>query len=178
MRNFTTFQNGANLRMDVQRLEFFYQGKTYTYEELPPFPENKTKERKPKTIHRKKIVTESEACSDIPSAPESTLCDNILPVSVAISVDNVLQTSVLNPLANPFNYILKDDEDSRTTLRKLRVTNIGNIIIAHLNINSLRYKFDSLVELIQSNLDILVIRETKLDESFPDAQFKINGFKW
>ena len=48
--------------------------------------------------------------------------------------------------------------------------------MAHLNINSLRNKFDSLVDQIKGNIDILVISETKLDESFPVGQFKIPGF--
>ena len=37
----------------------------------------------------------------------------------------------------------------------------------NLNINSLRYKFDFLVEMIGGNIDILVIGETKLNSSFP-----------
>ena len=52
-----------------------------------------------------------------------------------------------------------------------------NIIIAHLNINSLRNKFDALVHIINGNVDILVIVETKLDQTFPENQFRINGFK-
>ena len=45
-----------------------------------------------------------------------------------------------------------------------------------MNINSLRNKFDSLADQIKVNVDILVISETKLDESFPVGQFKIPGF--
>ena len=56
-------------------------------------------------------------------------------------------------------------------------TGVGNIIIAHLNINSLRNKFDSLVQLISGSVDILVIGETKLDSTFPKKQFIIEGFK-
>ena len=49
-------------------------------------------------------------------------------------------------------------------------------MIAQLNIISLRYKFDSLVEILHSNVDILLISETKIDSSFPTAQFKIEGY--
>ena len=49
-------------------------------------------------------------------------------------------------------------------------------MIAQLNIISLRYKFDSLVEILHSNVDILLISETKTDSSFPTAQFKIEGY--
>ena len=53
---------------------------------------------------------------------------------------------------------------------------IGNIIVAHLNINSLRNKFDSLISQITSSIDILMISETKQDKSFPIGQFIIEGF--
>ena len=45
-----------------------------------------------------------------------------------------------------------------------------------MNINSLRIKFDTHVHQIKGNVDVLVISETKLDESFPEGQFKIPGF--
>ena len=50
------------------------------------------------------------------------------------------------------------------------------MIIAQLNINSLRNKFDSLVQMLHNNLDILLISETKIDSSFPTAQFQIEGY--
>ena len=49
-------------------------------------------------------------------------------------------------------------------------------IIAQLNINSIRNKFQSLEKEVCANLDILLISETKLDESFPTAQFLLDGF--
>ena len=52
-----------------------------------------------------------------------------------------------------------------------------NIIIGHLNINSLRNKFHDLAELMKGNLDILVVTETKLDHTFPEKQFLIPGYK-
>ena len=45
-----------------------------------------------------------------------------------------------------------------------------------MNIISFRNKFDTLVHKIKGNVDVLVISETKLDESFPEGQFKIPGF--
>ena len=50
------------------------------------------------------------------------------------------------------------------------------MIIAQLNINSLRNKFDLLVQILRNNLDILLISETKIDSSFPTAQFQIEGY--
>ena len=44
------------------------------------------------------------------------------------------------------------------------------------NINPLRNKFDSLVEILHSNVEILFISQTKIDSSFPTAQLKIEGY--
>ena len=62
------------------------------------------------------------------------------------------------------------------SLRDIRIKNLNRIVFAHLNINSLRNKFDLLTDLIMGNADVSVISETKLDDSFPAGQFKIPGF--
>jgi exonuclease III len=50
--------------------------------------------------------------------------------------------------------------------------------IQHLNINSLRYKFDEIKEVLTDNIvDLLIISETKLDESFNDNLFSVDGYK-
>ena len=48
-------------------------------------------------------------------------------------------------------------------------------VLAHININSIRNEFDTLVQQITNNIDILMISETKLDNSFPEGQFLIPG---
>ena len=40
----------------------------------------------------------------------------------------------------------------------------------------MRNKCDSLVEILHSNVDILLISETKIDSSFPTAQLKKGGY--
>ena len=54
--------------------------------------------------------------------------------------------------------------------------NQNKLIIGNLNINSISNKFDQLKCMIEENLDILIITETKLDSTFPTTQFLINGF--
>ena len=61
-------------------------------------------------------------------------------------------------------------------LKSLRQINLNRVIIAHININSLANKFDQLKLLVQTNIDILIVGETKLDDTFPTNQFSINGF--
>ena len=52
-----------------------------------------------------------------------------------------------------------------------------NLIVGHLNKNSIKNKFLDFKELDLSVTDICLISETKLDDSFPDQQFHINGYK-
>ena len=61
-------------------------------------------------------------------------------------------------------------------LKKIRIQNLNRVVIAHLNINSIRNKFTFLAECIKDNIDILVISETKIDDSFPTQQFMLPGF--
>ena len=72
---------------------------------------------------------------------------------------------------------VNDDTSDLDILKNLRCKNLNRILIGHLNINSLRNKFEILVSSIAVNLDILIISETKLDESFPVSQFLIPGFE-
>ena len=41
--------------------------------------------------------------------------------------------------------------------------------------NSIRNKFDMLFSMVKDKIDILMVLETKLDYSFPQAQFRIEG---
>ena len=50
------------------------------------------------------------------------------------------------------------------------------VIVGDLNINSIRNKFDALSFIIDTNIDILITSETKLDDSFSSAQFRLKGF--
>ena len=54
---------------------------------------------------------------------------------------------------------------------------MDRIVIGNLNVNSIVSKFDELKILVKVKVDILILTETKLDESFPAAQFNIEGYK-
>ena len=62
------------------------------------------------------------------------------------------------------------------TLKRLRNENSSNVIISFLNINFIRYKFEEIKFFCMYNADNLLIGETKLDSSFPDAQFFIEVY--
>ena len=61
-------------------------------------------------------------------------------------------------------------------LKNVKLKNWNRLVIGHININSIRNKFESLKILIKGNLDIIVITETKIDETFPSRQFAIEGY--
>ena len=67
-------------------------------------------------------------------------------------------------------------DNFRNSLKNIRIDNMNKLIFAHLNINSLRNKFDLLSEQIKGSVDILIISETKKCDSFPDGQFLIEGY--
>ena len=53
---------------------------------------------------------------------------------------------------------------------------MNKVIFAHLNINSIRNKFEELISQVKGTVDVLMISETKIDDSFPIANFLIDGF--
>ena len=72
---------------------------------------------------------------------------------------------------------LDTNKNAFDLIKEYRLKNTNKVILAHLNINSIRNKFSSLKELVSDNIDVLVIEETKLDETFPEKAFMIPGYK-
>ena len=90
---------------------------------------------------------------------------------------NFLEFSFLDSSLN-FNVDESKNEhsDPFTTLKKIRISFINQLIIGQLNINSLQNKFEALKNIVSRNLDILVVTESKLDASFPVNQFHMDGY--
>ena len=66
-----------------------------------------------------------------------------------------------------------------SSLINLRKDFSKNPILSYLNINSLGGKFDNLREFcFKTEVDILCIDETKIDPSYPDSQFHIDGYQF
>ena len=60
-------------------------------------------------------------------------------------------------------------------IRELRLRNANRVIIGNVKINSIRNKFDQLKDTVLT-IDILILTETKLDETFLISQFLMDGF--
>ena len=77
---------------------------------------------------------------------------------------------------NESSDLSKTKDNCLDVLTSLRKDNVDRLIFAHLNINSIRNKFENLSQLIRSKIDVLLISETKIDDSFPKGQFLMDGF--
>ena len=90
--------------------------------------------------------------------------------------DDIASSSLSSENLSFSDFTYVDPNNAVNNLREIRIKNVNRLIIGSLNINSLSSKFDQLHVIIGDYLDILIIQETKLDSSFPEGQFMINGY--
>ena len=107
----------------------FTQGRIFSYPKLEVVSSSNRKSDRSGGDRRISLVNEECAC----------LVDDGLNPEVVISAND-------------------SDKDASTILKGIRIKNLKNVIVGQLNINSLRYKFHDLVELIHGNIDIMVNR--------------------
>ena len=94
--------------------------------------------------------------------------------NIASNISDVCTESVSKtapPIRNP-------NLESEYFGNKLKFLGTSNLhcIFAQINVNSIRNKFEALVNGVRGNVDILMISKTKTDDSFPPTQFLIEGF--
>jgi exonuclease III len=120
---------------------------------------------------------------------EYAKCNEQFTIDVTVARDVVINE---NPLSNDMNNtdqgnvsneqsVLNSDNsvavnpaDDLVTVRK---SYPKNVLMAYLNVNSIRYKIVEVEHIMRnSNLNIFGISETKIDSSFPDKQFQLQGY--
>ena len=69
-----------------------------------------------------------------------------------------------------------ENDSPHKILQDLRIKNTDKIIIGQLNINSVRNKIGLLADMMTNKIDILLISETKIDQTFPKSQFLIQSY--
>ena len=73
---------------------------------------------------------------------------------------------------------IADEAIVAENIQKPRTNHRKQCIIANLNINGLPNNCEEIKEwLAQKAFDILSIEETKIDRTFPNSQFRVEGFK-
>jgi len=55
---------------------------------------------------------------------------------------------------------------------------LNRVIVGYVNINSIRNKFDALKDIVSQNIDILMVAETKINDSFPKEQLFMEGYSY
>ena len=76
----------------------------------------------------------------------------------------------------PSFFALEEFNDAKIGLEVKKENSPYKIIVRYLNINSLSNKFEALQFIINRNLDIVPLSETKLNDSFLSAQFMLKNF--
>ena len=109
----------------------------------------------------------------------TAILSNNFTEAVSNSIQRQLIFHSLNNRRNSGKFVTDEYEikvfDGDSNLKSLRRRNFNKLVLGHLNINSLRNKFDALTQQIKGNVDILMLSETKLDSSYPEGQFLIPG---
>ena len=73
------------------------------------------------------------------------------------------------------SHVFIDNSNSIKQPKTIRLKDINRVIIGNLNTNSLTVTFAQLQEIVLKYVDILILTETKLDDSFPAPQFMFDG---
>ena len=79
-------------------------------------------------------------------------------------------------LKSPLLSAPEESNDTKIGLKVMKENSPNKIIVGQLNISSLRNKFEALQYIINRNLDIILLSETKLDDSFPSARFMLKNY--
>ena len=70
-----------------------------------------------------------------------------------------------------------EQEDLKSGLCSLKLRNVNRLIFVQININSIRNKFELLFSLVSNNTDVLLISETRIENTFPVSQFCVPGYQ-
>ena len=93
-----------------------------------------------------------------------------------LSITDVTKNSVTSKPLNNSKSLLNDQKNLGSNLHRVRIETPSRIIFGRININSIRNKFDLLINIIKNEIDIFMISETKIDNSFPISQFTMTGY--
>ena len=113
-----------------------------------------------------------------PGQTEINYSNAVLKANVGMKPLN-LSALTFHPLGVENSDTITDDQnisDPKSILSSLKEKNADRPVIGHLNINFIAPKFEPLVSLVKENIDLLMVSETKVDDSYPNGQFEIEGY--
>ena len=96
-----------------------------------------------------------------------------MPFDLSDKTDHKVLRKSENLLSKPLN---EEDTYGIRELKHLRNKKPYRVIIGHINRNSIRNKSESLVKYVGNNIDILMVSDTKIDDTFPESQVLMESF--
>ena len=93
-----------------------------------------------------------------------------------MSITDVTKNSVNSKPFNNSKSSLNDQQNLGSNLYRVSIEKSSRIIFGQININSIKNKFDLLMNIIKNEIDIFMISETEIDNSFPISQFTMAGY--
>ena len=84
----------------------------------------------------------------------------------------------MNSSSKSFSYYdnIRAKGNAFISTKSIKAKHSKKLFLGHLNQNSIRKKFVSIEKLIKRTFDIILISETKIDDSFLNVRFKIEGY--
>ena len=96
--------------------------------------------------------------------------------NILSSLDKIWYVTTFSIGSDITNVQLSASTSISKELKELRIENPIRLIFSYLNIDSIRNKFSNLQQGIKGSVDIPIIAETKIDSSFPTAQFCLSNY--
>ena len=90
--------------------------------------------------------------------------------------ENTRKQKSLNYEFSALDETVKEGGGIKSSLCDLKLRNLNCLIFGQININSIRNKFELLYCLVSNNIDVLLIPETKIDNTFSVSQFCLPGY--
>ena len=96
--------------------------------------------------------------------------------NILSSLDKIWYVTTFSIGSDITNLQLSASTSISKELKELHIENPIRLIFSCLNIDSIRNKFSNLQQGIKGSVDIPIIAETKIDSSFPTAQFRLSNY--
>ena len=126
-------------------------------------PNQSTKSSEARNCNNEKEKVFYEDCKMSPQSPEK------------VSINSYEVTCTQN-VSLPIQNRPSNLTNNNSNLHQVRINNPSRIIFGQININSIRNKFEQLIYIVNNEIDILMVSETKLDDTFPTSQFLMQGY--
>lgn len=105
---------------------------------------------------------------------ELSVGSNLNPLALNFHPQEIKDVSTVESPDTPVG--CQNMDDPKSILCHLKEKNADRPVIGQLNINFISPKLEPLVALIKDNIDLLMVSETKVDDTYPNGQFQIEGY--